>query len=94
MMPNKIWKPAISILIVLCVTFTLIEPNTFARTPQVQTPVENHAPSTPSPHKSGKKKWIVILTVVAGVVVAAILVAQNKDSSKPPTITVGPPTVG
>ena len=94
MIHNRSWKLALSIFIVLCVTFTLIEPNAFAGSPQAQTPVENHAPGTVSPHKSGKKKWIVILTVAAGVAVAIILATQNKDSSKPATITVGPPTVG
>jgi len=93
-MPNRSLKLAMSIFIVLCITFTLIEPRAFAASPQAQTPVTNPEPGKASPHRSGKKKWIVILTVAAGVAVAVILGTQNKDSSKPATITVGPPTVG
>jgi hypothetical protein len=95
MMPNKSWKLTMSIFIVLCIALTQIEPGAFAASPKKQAPAANSAADTASPHKkSGKKKWIVILTAAAGVAVAVILATQNKDSSKSGTITVGPPTIG
>jgi hypothetical protein len=82
--------------VVLCVLWTSIEPNAFARAQNGGAPTAVTQTDAPQPeqHKSGKKKWFVILAVAVGAaVVAGILLQKNNDPASP-TITVGPPTVG
>jgi hypothetical protein len=90
------WKPTIVLSVVLCVMWTQIEPNAFARAQNGSAPnavTQKDAPQ-PAPHKSGKKKWFVIIAVAVGAAVVAGILIQKNNNPESPTITVGPPTVG
>jgi len=90
------WKPTIVLSVVLCVMWTQIEPNAFASAQNGGSPAavsQTDAPQ-PSPHKSGKKKWFVILAVAVGAAVVAAILVQKNNNPASPSITVGPPTIG